>query len=132
MEVTREFGRPYDLRVLAEADGALLNTLHVCGPGAYMSDHLDYPASVLSWDARAPRNPSIREIRLLTTKTLLTGIDHEGTFVRGPIEAVQEEARSAIQDSGGARFILGPGCAVPATAPLEDLRAVREVAVACA
>ena len=131
-EVTKEFGRPYDLKVLAEAEGALLNTLHVCGPGAYLSDHLDYPVTVLSWDARAERNPSIRELRLLTTKTLLTGIDHEGTFVRGPVEAVQEEARSAIQDSGGTRFILGPGCAVPATAPLEHFRAVREVAVACA
>jgi uroporphyrinogen decarboxylase len=131
-EVVKEFGRPYDLEILAAADGALLNTLHVCGPGAYLNDHLDYPVAVLSWDARAPRNPSIQDMRRVTTKTLLTGIDHEGTFVKGPIEAVQEEARSAIQESGGSRFILGPGCAVPAVAPLEHFRAVREVAVGCA
>jgi uroporphyrinogen decarboxylase len=131
-ELTREFGRPYDLKVLAESTGAPLNTLHVCGPGAYLRDHLDYPVAILSWDARAPRNPSIGEARALTAKTLLTGIDHEGLFVTGPVEAVQEQARAAIQESGGTKFILGPGCAVPVTAPLEHFRAVREVAVACA
>lgn len=131
-DLTREFGRPYDLRVLSEAEGALLNTIHICGPGAYVSDHLDYPVSVISWDAKAARNPSIAALRPLTTKTLLGGIDHEGTFVRGPVEAVQEEARAAIHESGGTRFILGPGCAVPAAAPVEHFQAVREVAVACA
>jgi uroporphyrinogen decarboxylase len=131
-ELTREFGRPYDLKVLAEADGALLNTVHICGAGGYVNDHLDYPVSVISWDARAPRNPSIAQLRVLTPKTLLGGIDHEGTFVRGPVEAVQEEARAAIQEAGGSRFILGPGCAVPAAAPLDHYRAVREVALACA
>ncbi len=118
--------------MLSEAEGALLNTIHICGPGAYVSDHLDYPVSVISWDAKAARNPSIAALRPLTTKTLLGGIDHEGTFVRGPVEAVQEEARAAIHESGGTRFILGPGCAVPAAAPVEHFQAVREVAVACA
>jgi uroporphyrinogen decarboxylase len=131
-ELTREFGRPYDLRVLAEAESAPLNTIHVCGPGAYMDDHLDYPVSIISWDARGARNPSIAQLRTRTTKTLLGGIDHEGTFVRGPVEAVQEEARAAIHESGGTRFILGPGCAVPAVAPLDHYRAVREAALACA
>ena len=131
-DLTREFGRPYDLRVLAAADGGLLNTIHTCGPGAYVNDHLDYPVAVISWDARAARNPSITALRQLTNKTLLGGIDHEGTFVRGPVEAVQEEARAAIHESGGTRFILGPGCAVPAVAPMEHYAAVLEVAVACA
>ncbi len=130
-ELLREFGQPYDLKVLAEAGGSLLNTVHVCGPSAYVEDFLDYPVSVISWDARAKGNPSIAELRPLTTKTFLTGIDHEGTFVTGTPEAVQEEARGAIQESGGTRFILGPGCAVPAVAPLEHFRAAREVTLAC-
>jgi uroporphyrinogen decarboxylase len=131
-ETTNEFGRPYDLKGLAEASGSILNALHVCGPGAYVREHLDYPVQVLSWDAHGARNPSIHEIRPLTTMTLMTGIDHEGTFVQGPVEAIQEQARAAIQESGGTRFILGPGCAVPAKAPLAHFRAVRDVAVACA
>ena len=127
-----EFARPYDLKVLAEASGALLNIVHVCGPGAYIDEHLDYPVAAVSWDARAPRNPSIADVRARTAKTLLTGIDHERTFVRGPAEAIVAEARSAIGESGGTRFILGPGCAVPAAAPMAHYQTVREEILACA
>jgi uroporphyrinogen decarboxylase len=131
-EEMREFGRPYDLRVLAEAAGLPLNVLHVCGPGAYVEDLLDYPVSVLSWADRAPRNPSIASLRAKTTKTLLAGVSHDGPFLSGTAETVQEEARAALAASGGSRFILGPGCAVPAAAPLAHFQAVREVALACA
>ncbi|HEX7078688.1 MAG TPA: uroporphyrinogen decarboxylase family protein [Candidatus Eisenbacteria bacterium] len=127
-----EFGRPYDLRVLAEAAALPLNVLHVCGPGAFLSDLLDYPVSILSWAAHDRGNPSVAAVRPLTDKTLMTGIAHETTFVTGPVEAIREEAREAVQQSGGSRFILGPGCAVPAASPLEHYRAVREVALACA
>ncbi|HET7904057.1 MAG TPA: uroporphyrinogen decarboxylase family protein [Candidatus Eisenbacteria bacterium] len=130
--VMEEFGRPYDLRVLAETAALPLNAIHVCGPGAYVDAFLDYPVSVVSWADRAPRNPSITDLRARTAKTLLAGVAHDGVFVSGPAEAVQEEARRALGESGGSRFILGPGCAVPAAAPLEHFQAVREVALACA
>jgi uroporphyrinogen decarboxylase len=131
-ELMAEFGRPYDLKVLAEAAGGLLNVIHVCGPMAYVGEHLDYPVAVVSWDTHAEGNPSIAALREHTPKTFLTGIDHEGTFVKGPASQVQEEAREALQESGGTRFILGPGCAVPAVAPMAHFQAVREVTLACA
>ena len=127
-----EFGRPYDLRVLAEASGALLNTLHVCGPGAYVEPLLDYPVAIISWAAHDRGNPSITALRKLTPKTLMTGVAHDTTFAKGTVEAVESEARAAIAESGGTRFILGPGCAVPAASPLPHYRAVREAALACA
>jgi uroporphyrinogen decarboxylase len=127
-----EFGRPYDRRVLAEASAAPLNTLHVCGPGAYVEALLDYPVAIVSWANRAPRTPSISEVRALTDKTILAGVAHDGAFLTGPVEAMQAEARGAIGEANGSRFILGPGCAVPAAAPLEHFQAVREVALACA
>jgi uroporphyrinogen decarboxylase len=130
--LVEEFGRPYDLQILAEAPDAVLNTLHVCGPGAYLKELADYPVAVLSWDAHDRGNPSIAAMRSATKKTLLTGISHEGTFLNGPVEAIREEARAAIAESGGTRFILGPGCAVPAASPREHYPAVREVALACA
>ena len=126
-DMMEEFGRPYDLQVLAAAAGAALNIVHVCGQGAYVKEHLDYPVSVISWDSRSRGNPTIQQLRLLTDRTFLTGIDHEGTFVRGPAEAVREEVRAAVRESGGTRFILGPGCAVPAASPEEHYRTVREV-----
>ena len=84
------------------------------------------PAQVISWDSRVRGNPSLAQLRMLTDKTLLTGVDHEGTMTRGPAEAVRDEARAAVRDSGGTRFILGPGCAVPAAAPREHYQAARE------
>jgi len=127
-----EFGRPYDLQVLAASGGAPLHTLHVCGTSAFVRELLDYPVAVLSWAAHEPTNPSIADLRPETEKTFLTGTDHEGTFARGPAGAVQAEARAAIEASGGSRFILGPGCAVPAAAPREHYAAVREAVLACA
>ena len=121
-----EFGRPYDLQVLGAAANAPLNIVHVCGQGAYVKEHLDYPVSAISWDSRVRGNPTVTQVRLLTDKTLLTGVDHEGTMMRGPADAVRDEALAAIRDSGGTRFILGPGCAVPAAAPLEHFRVVRD------
>jgi uroporphyrinogen decarboxylase len=131
-ELVLEFGRPYDLRVLAEAAAAPLNTLHVCGPGVYLREHADYPVAILSWDARDRGNPSIRGMRGATEKTLMTGIAHERTFLHGPAKAVEEEARASLAESGGTRFILGPGCAVPAASPAEHYAVVREAALACA
>jgi uroporphyrinogen decarboxylase len=127
-----EFGRPYDLRVLEEAKGGLLNTIHVCGPNAFVSEYLDYPVSVLSWADHDPGNPTITEMKKRTKLTLLTGIDHEGVMVQGPPEAVQAQARAAIEESQGARFILGPGCAVPSAAPELHYAAAREAVLACA
>jgi uroporphyrinogen decarboxylase len=126
-----EFGRPYDLRALAPAESALLNVIHVCGPEAFLRDFLDYPVSAISWAAHEKGNPSIGELRALTGKTLLTGIDHERTFVLGPVEAIQAEARAAIEASGGTRFILGPGCAVPVQAKAAHYAAAREAVLAC-
>jgi len=131
-ELLLEFGRPYDLRVLEEAKRGPLNTIHVCGPRAFVREQLDYPVSIVSWAAHEPTNPSIADLRPLTQKTLLTGIDHEGTMVKGPPEAVQAQARAAIEASGGTRFILGPGCAVPSAAPERHYAAAREAVLACA
>jgi uroporphyrinogen decarboxylase len=131
-ELMLEFGRPYDLRVLERAPRAPLNVIHVCGPRTFLRDFLDYPVSVISWAAHEPTNPSIADLKPLTDKTLLTGIDHEGTFVHGTPGVIQAEARAAIDASGGSRFILGPGCAVPAAAPAESYSLAREAVLACA
>jgi len=131
-ELMEEFGRPYDLRILAEAAAAPFNILHVCGPHAFLRELADYPVPVLSWECHDEGNPSIRAMRGVTEKTLVTGINHEGVFVTGPAKKLEEEARAAVNESGGTRFILGPGCTVPAASPAEHYGIVREAALACA
>src|SRR5258705_7835672 len=127
-----EFARPYDLRVLEEAKRGMMNIIHVCGPRAFVKEHLDYPVQIVSWADHDPGNPSVAELKKATTKTLLAGIDHERTMVSGTPEAVVAEARAAIEASQGTRFILGPGCAVPAAAPERSYAAAREAVLACA
>jgi uroporphyrinogen decarboxylase len=118
--------------VLEEAKRGLFNIIHVCGPRAFVREHLDYPVAVVSWADHDPGNPSISEMKKATTKTLLAGIDHEKVMVLGPPEAVQAQARAAIEESQGTRFILGPGCAVPSAAPERHFAAAREAVLACA
>jgi uroporphyrinogen decarboxylase len=131
-EAMLEFGRPYDLRLLAQAERGPLNIVHVCGPKAFVRDLLDYPAPVLSWAATDPTNPSIAELRPLTDKVFLAGIDQEGPLLRGDAAGVLAVARAWIEASGGSRLILGPGCAVPAAAPAAGYAALREAVLACA
>jgi uroporphyrinogen decarboxylase len=45
----------------------------------------------------------------------------------GTPEQVIAEARDAIEQTGGQRFILGTGCVVPITAPYGNLLAARKV-----
>jgi hypothetical protein len=57
----REWGRPYDLRVLAEARGAAFNVLHVCKRRNLLFEFADYPVHAFSWDATDPTNPSLQD-----------------------------------------------------------------------
>jgi uroporphyrinogen decarboxylase len=47
-------------------------------------------------------------------------------MVLGTPEAVDAEAKAAIEATSGERFILGTGCVVPITAPRANLLAARE------
>ena len=48
---------------------------------------------------------------------------HNGT----PVE-VRTQARQAIEETNGRRFILSTGCVIMTTTPLSNIRAAREVA----
>ena len=54
------------------------------------------------------------------------GIRQEATLVLGTPEDVQAEVRNAVGQTGGRRLIVGTGCVTPITAPVGNLRAVRE------
>jgi hypothetical protein len=54
-----EFGRPYDLRVLAAAQEARLNVLHVCRKHNMAKSMLDYPVHAFNWATNETDNPSL-------------------------------------------------------------------------
>jgi uroporphyrinogen decarboxylase len=47
-------------------------------------------------------------------------------MVRGDPDEVIAQARAAISQTEGMRFILGTGCVTPIVAPLANIRAARQ------
>jgi uroporphyrinogen decarboxylase len=61
--------------------------------------------------------------------TLLGTVDPSEVLAQGTPELVMEKARVVIETLGpGGGFILGPGCALPAITPDENLDALVEAA----
>jgi uroporphyrinogen decarboxylase len=123
----REFGRPYDLMALRGAAYGWLNILHVHGDKDLMFDQvLDYPVQVLSWSDRLA-GPSLREARVKTNKCLMGGWHEFGALSNGPEEQIAAEARDAIAQTGGRKFILANGCSVPDETDPKWLEAARAI-----
>ena len=123
----REFGRPYDLMALRGAGYGWLNVLHVHGEKDLMFDQvLDYPVQVLSWSDRIA-GPSLREARVKTSKCLMGGWNEFGALANGPEEQIAAEARDAIAQTSGRKFILANGCSVPDDIDPKWLEAARAI-----
>ena len=122
----REFGRPYDLMALRHAGAGWLNILHVHGERDLLMDLvLDYPVDVLNWSDRLS-GLSLREVRGKSSKCLMGGWHEFGPLSNGPVEGIMAEARDALKQTGGRKFILAGGCSVPDDTPDEWLEAARD------
>lgn len=119
------FGRPYDLQVLAAVQGASFNILHVCGPAVYFDSVKDYPVHAINWATVGQGNPTVGSAQCLTQRALIGGVDELGTLRTGKPEQVMAEARQAIRETGGRRFLLTPGCSVAPDVPQANLHALR-------
>jgi uroporphyrinogen decarboxylase len=121
----REFGRPYDLRILVAAEGLWFNLLHLHGTNVMFDAVADYPVQAINWhDQETP--PSLREALGHFPGTLVGGLRQWETMLRGDPDRVQAEVRAAIEETGGRRLIVGTGCVTPITAPVGNIRAARE------
>ncbi|MBN1965447.1 MAG: uroporphyrinogen decarboxylase [Anaerolineae bacterium] len=122
----RAFGRPYDLRILeALSDKWWFNMLHLHGDAPMFEMVADYPVQSLNWHDRET-SPD-----LATGKTRFPGLVSGGLSRWDPVHQgtptqVREQARDAITQTGGRRFLLSTGCVSMITTPLSNLRAVRE------
>ncbi len=123
-----EFGRPYDLRVLDSAKGAVFNILHVCNKNNMLPLFRDYSPPVLSWSPFEKGNLSLHQAAQISDKIFLTGMDHTSTLLAGPEELIQTQIRDALFDAPPGRLIIGPACAMKARTPDNHLRAaIKEV-----
>ncbi len=121
----REFGEPYDRQILEATQDLWLNVAHLHGEDVLFEVVARYPVQVLNWhDTETP--PTLVDGQQQFAGAACGGIRQWETMVRGTPEQVRAEARSAIEVTGGRRFILGTGCVTPTTAPRANLRAARE------
>jgi uroporphyrinogen-III decarboxylase len=101
---------------------------HICGNATpIMGDMVSTGATIIEIDHKAEMRVCKEAAR--GQVTLLGPIDPSGVMANGTPESVTEKCREALDilapESG---FILGPGCALPATTPDENMDALIEAA----
>jgi len=122
---------PLDERVLiALPKSAWFNVLHLCRGQLHFDIARRLPVQAVSWSVTDAGNPSLAEGRKLSGKAVMGGLGHRTTLYRGTPEEVVSEARKALHETGGERFLLAPGCSVPPGARAENLVAMMKAVAA--
>jgi uroporphyrinogen decarboxylase len=124
-EEYRSWARPHDLQVIEEARGAAFNVLHVCKRRNLLLELADYPVHAFSWAATDPLNPSLADGLGRLPGAVMGGIDHEELARHRDSEPVLAEYRRALEQTGGRRWLVAPGCSIPPATPAAHLLAVR-------
>lgn len=119
-----DFGREYDLKILAAVQDLWLNVGHIHGDEIMFDQVSDYPVSILNWHDRHTF-PSLSAGKGQFQGAVCGGLRQWESLVLGDPAAVRAEALDAIHQAGNSRFILGTGCVVPITAPAGNLAAAR-------
>ncbi|MBN2303958.1 MAG: uroporphyrinogen decarboxylase [Anaerolineae bacterium] len=123
----REFGRPYDLRILeALPESWWLNVMHLHGSAPMFDVVADYPVQVINWHDRET-SPNLAEGKLKFSGAVSGGIGRWDAMHNGTPVEVRSQARQAIEQTNGRRFVLSTGCVVMITTPVSNIRAAREV-----
>ena len=123
----REFGRPYDLEVLAAVHTAPFNLLHVCGPRSFVKELADYPAAMINWDTADPANPDLAAMAPLAAgKALVGGVARQAFLGPQARQAVLEQARAARRAMAGRPFVLASTCTLDPASDPAAVRVLRE------
>ena len=120
-----EFGRPYDLAILARVQRAPCNVLHVCGNDNMLDSMLDYPVPVVNWADDGVGNASLADVLVRSPgKAVMGGADPAATRRATADEARTRMATKLARDTRG--LFVGGGCAMWPGTPHENFAAIRE------
>jgi uroporphyrinogen decarboxylase len=123
----REFAEPLDRLILDAAGDLWLNVIHLHGDHVMFDLVAQYPGAILNWhDTHTP--PDLAGGLQRFPGAVCGGLSQWETMARGTPAQVAEEARRAVDLTGGRRFVLGTGCVVPIVAPRANLLAARAFA----
>jgi uroporphyrinogen decarboxylase len=102
----------------------MVRILHVHGVGLEPERVLDYPCEVVSLSDRLPGNPTLAQLRTLTERCLMGGLD-ETRLQERTLPSLAREVDDAIAQAGRKKFILAPGCTIPSFTPRRTLHFLR-------
>jgi uroporphyrinogen decarboxylase len=123
------FARPYEERLVKDltADGIFV-VIHICGDTSRILDILaEYQPCGFELDYKTDARKAKRTAG--AGHVLFGNIDPSGILANGTVEEVRAETRQLISTwKPGGRFVLNAGCAIPPTAPAENIRAMIETA----
>lgn len=121
----RELVLPLDAAVLGGLpSSAWFNVVHLCGSNLNFGLARDLPAQAVSWSIHNQGNPSLVEGRQMTGRAVMGGLSQQTALLHGPPADVEQEARRAVQETGGRGLLLAPGCSVPPRARDANLAAM--------
>jgi len=123
----REYGRPYDLQVLARVRSAPLNVLHVCRDHNLLDLLLDYPVAMFNWDEHGAGNPSLADVATRTRAMVAGGVDR-GLVSSGTPEQVAAQVSSDRARAGTTRLLMAGGCGIAYDAAPANVEAVAAAA----
>ncbi|MBI2876859.1 MAG: uroporphyrinogen decarboxylase [Candidatus Tectomicrobia bacterium] len=123
----REFGIPYDRRILEAAQRGWFQLLHLHGEEVFFELLADYPVQAINWHDRATA-PSLAEAQGCFRGAVMGGLRQWETLLQGTPEQVRAEVAEALVQTGGRRYLVGAGCVVPLTTPERNLWAAIEAA----
>src|SRR5512143_3019454 len=117
----REFGREYDLRIMAALKGLWLNVAHLHGDNVYFDLIADYPVQVWNWHDRETW-PALKDGLKSIKGAACGGLNRDMVMLRGRPEAVQSEVEDAIAQANGRRLIIGTGCVMMIPTPEVNIK----------
>ncbi len=127
--IYRQFAMPYEARVVAASHGlGLPYVQHICGKTEpILEDMVSTGADGLELDYKTNARRA-RDI-LGGRAAFIGNLDPSGVLALGTVQEVEQKTRELLDIfNGDPRFILNAGCAIPASTPSENLRAMIRVA----
>jgi uroporphyrinogen decarboxylase len=121
----RKYAYPYVKKLVDELHThGVKVAYHICGNATpIITDMVNSGADIIEIDQKADQK--ISKEAAAGKATLLGPVDPSGVMVKGTPEQVRAASREAFANLGmGGGFILGPGCALPATTPDDNIDAM--------
>lgn len=119
---------PYERKVIQawKAYGAK-TLLHICGDSSKVIGlYADTGADVIEVDHKVDLAHAIEAVA--GRSCLIGNLDPVTVLLQGTPERVRVEAERCVETARGSGYVLGSGCVVPRFTPIENLRAMVDVA----